>query len=171
MSKIIFVRKNHITSRIMHFLQNNFFLGFNILLWEEKFQSNLDMCPTCLIFRSKLRWNFPCSLVTGGYSFAVFLLRRWGFNNRILIIIIIHHIIWFVSLSEFSWYVGCFTLEYAFHPSHLPPPYELWFGWRVSKTNNPLWSFMIANDCFWSVLPYPPPPPHTQTRIHLPPYF
>ena len=58
----LFVRKK-IISIMMHFLHRNVFLIFNILLWEEIFQDPLALRPTCLLWRSRLRYNLPWGLI------------------------------------------------------------------------------------------------------------
>ena len=52
-----------IISIMMHFLHRNVFRIFNILLWEENFQDPLALRPTCLLWRSRLRYNLPWGLI------------------------------------------------------------------------------------------------------------
>ena len=66
MNQTLFTRNKEIIIIIMHSLHNNFVMVYNILLWEETFQSALNLCPTYILFRSKIRCNFYCSPDTGG---------------------------------------------------------------------------------------------------------
>ena len=52
MSHTIFVRNKHIIIIIINFLNSNFVILCNILLWEEICQDYLVLHPTCLILRS-----------------------------------------------------------------------------------------------------------------------
>ena len=66
LNQTLFFSNNHIISRIVHFFHNNFFLVFNLLLWGEICQAPLNMRPTYLLFRSKIKCNLPCIPETGG---------------------------------------------------------------------------------------------------------
>ena len=58
MDQTLFVSNKHITSRIMHFLCNNFFLVCNIIMWEENFNI-LWLCFPRNLSSGKTQLQFP----------------------------------------------------------------------------------------------------------------
>ena len=72
MNQTLFVGNNNTISIIMHFL-HIFVLVCNVILWEEIRQVPLDLRPTYLLLRSKIRSNLHFGPDTGGECFAVLL--------------------------------------------------------------------------------------------------
>ena len=71
MNQEIFFRNKRIIIIIMHFLHNNFFLAYNLILWEEICQDTLALRPMYLLFRSKLD-VISIEVLTLGVRFVMF---------------------------------------------------------------------------------------------------
>ena len=137
----------------------------NILLREEIHQYSLDLCPVYLLGRNKLRCNLPCSPNTRGADCAVILWRVLVLRNFLLILIIIHHLLWVVSLWEASNGNGNITKElssafwFIIHLVHCSvvkysaQKYDLFCVtmWHIFNRLN-LWFWHGG----WSLSPHPP---------------